>query len=190
MIGAYQVPNPEPGHLEPWHQDSRYPDSGYPDSGYADSEWIEKMTYMRQKTAPVFDGGQVALVLSCCESLYWRPNGWGPSGRKKRASGVAAQPYELLRSRRGSHTMGGCGVLGRQTVFHQPDVNAAGPNTGRLVGVVAWGDDRCVPQCHKVHTVDGNLMFGNQVALDRFGDVPANSGYLLRRHRGRGLRVQ
>ncbi len=63
--------------------------------------------------------------------------------------------------------MGGCGVLGRQTVFHQPDVHAAGPNANRLGVFVGSGTaDRRIAQGYEVHTVDGNLMFGNQIALD------------------------
>src|ERR1700733_4289241 len=41
-----------------------------------------------QKTAPVFGGGQVALVLSCCESFFGGRTAGEPSARE-RASGVA-----------------------------------------------------------------------------------------------------
>jgi hypothetical protein len=47
-------------------------------------------TTSRQKTAPVFDGGQVALVLSCCESLVGGQTAGEPSV-PERASGVATR---------------------------------------------------------------------------------------------------
>ena len=66
--------------------------------------------------------------------------------------------------------MGRCGILGRQTVFHQPDVHAAGPHSDRLGVVIGRvGLVNCVAQSHRVHAVDGNLVFGYEIALDRFG---------------------
>jgi hypothetical protein len=45
-----------------------------------------------QKTAPVFGGGQVALVLSCCESFIGGRTAGGPSVRE-RASGGGFAAY-------------------------------------------------------------------------------------------------
>ena len=55
----------------------------------------------------------------------------------------------------------------RQSVFHQPDVHAAGPHRPGILIACAG----CVSQGHCVQSVDGNLMFCNQVALDRFSQA-------------------
>jgi hypothetical protein len=63
--------------------------------------------------------------------------------------------------------MGRRGILGRQTVFHQPDVYAALADALRLrVWIGVSGLDGRIAQSNEVHTVDGNLMFGNQITLD------------------------
>src|SRR5579863_2788683 len=78
-----------------------------------------------KKSAPVINGGQVALVLSCCESsIGGQRRGSRRRGREPQGGGCTA--LLLLRTGRGRHTMGGCGALGRQTVFHQLDVHSAG----------------------------------------------------------------
>ena len=64
--------------------------------------------------------------------------------------------------------MGRCGPLGRQTVFHQPDMHAAFPYPRRLGVFIADGGGYLdIAHSHGVHTVDGNLMFGYQVAHHR-----------------------
>ena len=49
-----------------------------------------------QKTAPVFGGGQVALVLSCCESFFGGRTAGEPSARERASGGgfaVYAAPH-------------------------------------------------------------------------------------------------
>src|SRR5579863_5703789 len=78
-----------------------------------------------KKSAPVINGGQVALVLSCCESsIGGQRRGSRRRGREPQGGGYTA--LLLFRTGRGRHTMGGCGALGRQTVFHQLDMHGAG----------------------------------------------------------------
>ena len=119
------------------------------------------------------------MVLSCCESsIGGLRRGSRRRGREPQGGGYATPLLVLLRAGRGRHTMGGCGALGRQTVFHQLDMHFAGnPLTmmgsrlrrglicgsiaGHLRGVFNVG----VTQCNCVHTVDGNVMLGYEVAL-------------------------
>ena len=54
---------------------------------------------------------------------------------------------------------------GCQTVFHQLDAHGTGSDW--LGALLIAG--KCVTQGHRVHPVDGNLMFAYEVALDRFG---------------------
>src|SRR6202008_3113161 len=112
-------------------------------------------------------------------------NGGVAGGAERSLRGVATTALLLLfRTGRGRPTMGGCGTLGRQTVFHQLDMHSAG-NALTVVGgrlrrgliccrrIVAGHFrgllfDVSVAQCYSVHTVDGNVMFTYEVALDRF----------------------
>src|ERR1035438_3314286 len=83
---------------------------------------------------------------------------------KSRRSGYALGRTAVLwplRTGRGSSTLGWCGSLGRQTVFHQPYVHAADPHS--LVIVIAV----CVAKSDCVHTVDGNFVFCKEVAINR-----------------------
>src|SRR5579862_1989368 len=53
-------------------------------------EWVAAI-FARQKSAPVFGGGQVALVLSCCESLLAaRRPGSRRGGKEPQGGGCAA----------------------------------------------------------------------------------------------------
>jgi hypothetical protein len=55
-----------------------------------------RWTRSPQKTAPVFDGGQVALVLSCCESFFGGRTAGEPSARERASGGgfaVYAAPH-------------------------------------------------------------------------------------------------
>src|SRR5580692_11300538 len=77
-----------------------------------------------------------------------------------------------LRTGRGSSTLGWCGSLGRQTVFHQPDMHAAyfhplWLSVRILIGVRALS----VAESDEVHTVDGNVVFCYEVAINRFSKV-------------------
>ena len=78
-----------------------------------------------------------------------------------------------LRTCRGSSTLGWYCCLGRQTVFHQSDVYAAGANAGRLGGGLVWSarccvSADCVAQCYGVQPIDGNVVFRDEIAVDRF----------------------
>ena len=53
----------------------------------------ESAVFRRQKTAPVCDGGQVALVLSRCESLIGGRSAGEPLTRKGASEGGAVRPY-------------------------------------------------------------------------------------------------
>ena len=80
--------------------------------------------------------------------------------------------------------MGGCGALGRQTVFHQLDMHCAGDTlammgchrlrTGLICRSIIARDvggrfrDRGIAQSDGVHTVDGNIMFRYEVTLYSF----------------------
>src|SRR5580698_1910522 len=77
-----------------------------------------------------------------------------------------------LRTGRGSSTLGWCGSLGRQTVFHQPNVHAADSyalwlGVRILIGVSTLG----VSESNEMHAVDGNVVFGNHVAVNRFSQT-------------------
>ena len=65
--------------------------------------------------------------------------------------------------------MGGRGSLGRQTVFHQPDVHHA--HMRRLAFFLIGRHRLGVAQRYGVQTVDGNLVFCHEVALDRFSQT-------------------
>ena len=70
-----------------------------------------------------------------------------------------------LRAGQGSRAMGRRNFLGRQTVFHQPDMYAAASDRlGFIITLAARVAER-----HCVHTVDGNVVLCYQIALDRLG---------------------
>ena len=91
----------------------------------------------RQKKGPRFHGGRVALVLSLCESFFWRPYGgvaagWYLASRGEDNREITAVPCQSEELR-----FGVTQVLGRQTVFHHLHMNAPGPYVHGLgVGVV------------------------------------------------------
>jgi hypothetical protein len=64
--------------------------------------------------------------------------------------------------------MGRCDFLGRQTVFHQSDAD-----TARLRGLGLFrAGGGSIAEGYGVQTVDGNLIFCDEVALDRLGQSP------------------
>ena len=65
--------------------------------------------------------------------------------------------------------MGRCGILGRQTIFHQPDMHAADFDSFWLGGIIAGRCQWSVAKSHVMHPVDGNLMLGHKVALNCLG---------------------
>jgi hypothetical protein len=78
-----------------------------------------------QKNGPRFNGGQVALVLSLCESLVGGLGGVAVGARMPRRKDEGL--LRPIRASRGSNTLGWCSYLGRQTVCHQSYVHIACP---------------------------------------------------------------
>src|ERR1017187_835994 len=76
-----------------------------------------------QKNGPRFNGGQVALVLSLCESLVGGLGGVAVGARMPRRKDEGL--LRPIRASRGSNTLGWCSYLGRQTVCHQPNMHVA-----------------------------------------------------------------
>ena len=83
-----------------------------------------------KKNGPRFNGGQVALVLSLCESLVGGLGGVAVGARMPRRKDEGL--LRPIRASRGSNTLGWCSYLGRQTVCHQPYVHIACPHPRRL----------------------------------------------------------
>ena len=79
----------------------------------------------RKKNGPRFNGGQVALVLSLCESLVGGLGGVAVGARMPRRKDEGL--LRPIRASRGSNTLGWCSYLGRQTVCHQSYVHIACP---------------------------------------------------------------
>ena len=83
-----------------------------------------------KKNGPRFNGGQVALVLSLCESLVGGLGGVAVGARMPRRKDEGL--LRPIRASRGSNTLGWCSYLGRQTVCHQSYVHIACPHPRRL----------------------------------------------------------
>ena len=125
-----------------------------------------------KKRPPFFGGGQVALVLSCCESFFGGQTAGEPSVRE-RASGGGCAALRPLRTRRGSHSHGETWHPGPPNCF--PSTEGArcwcAPEPAWYLGIGPGRFDGSIAQGDEVHAVDGNLMFGNQVALDRLSQL-------------------
>ena len=59
-----------------------------------------------------------------------------------------------------------CGFLRCQTVFHQPNVDAAAAHS---LGIFFLSCAMDIAQCHGMETVNGKVVFSDQVTLDRLG---------------------
>ena len=85
------------------------------------------------KNGPRSNGGQIALVLSCSRAFLAAIRRGGRRYGRSLGGGLAA--LRPLRACRRNRAIGGRGSLGRQTVFHQPNMHAACPD--RLGGFIA-----------------------------------------------------
>ena len=117
------------------------------------------------KNGPRYSRGPSCLGSLLVRELYWRPAAGEPLVAGWSASGEGLRLLVPFRTGRGSDVVGGRGFPGRQTVFHQPDMHAAGLH---LLGLLL-DNDGGIAQGYCVQPVDGNLMFCDEVALDRLG---------------------
>src|SRR5580658_2986565 len=110
-----------------------------------------------KKRPPLLTGAKLPWFSRVARALL-AANGGVAVGAERSQGGLRC--LGPLRAGRGGSAIGRRGALGRQTVFHQPNVHAACPDRLFILVGLAVG----VAEGNCVHTVDGNLMFCDKVA--------------------------